>query len=196
MPAPLSAAALDQLFVAARSLHGFTDEPLTDAILREVYDLAKWGPTAFNAQPLRFVFIRTAAGKARLEPALSSGNREKTRAAPVTAIIAYDMQFYEHTPRQFPRANVVDLFARNPTLAESTAFRNGTLQGAYFLLAARAVGLSVGPMSGFDADVVNREFFPDGRYRVNFLVNLGYAKEDAPWPRGPRLDFAEVAEFA
>ena len=196
MPAPLSAAALDQLFVAARSLHSFTDEPVTDAILREVYDLAKWGPTAFNAQPLRLVFIRTAAGKARLEPALSSGNREKTRAAPVTAIIAYDMQFYEHMPRQFPRANVVDLFTRNPALAESTAFRNGTLQGAYFLLAARAVGLSVGPMSGFDADAVNREFFPDGRYRVNFLVNLGYAKEDAPWPRGPRLDFAEVAEFA
>ncbi len=185
---------LDRLFRAARSIHTFKDVPVTDATLNALYDLSKWGPTAFNAQPARYVFVRSAAGKARLLPALSSANREKTANAPVTAIVAYDSQFFEHLPEQYPNARVLELFTGNIGLAESTALRNGTLQGAYLLVAARALGLSVGPMSGFNPAAVDREFFPDGRYRANFLVNLGYADDSAPRPRGPRFEFGDVAQ--
>ena len=193
MSISLDDVALERLFRAARSIHKFKSDPVTDATLHALYDLLKWGPTAFNAQPARYVFIRSPAGKARLDPALSAGNRDKTRIAPATAIIAYDTQFFEHLPEQSPTANV-ELFSTNAALAESTAFRNGTLQGAYLLLAARALGLAVGPMSGFNPEAINREFFPSGRYRANFLANIGYADDSAPRPRGPRLNFADVAE--
>jgi 3-hydroxypropanoate dehydrogenase len=190
----LDDAALDRLFRSARSIHKFKSDPVTDATLQTLYDLLKFGPTAFNAQPARYVFIRSAAGKARLDPALSASNKDKTRAAPATVIVAYDTHFFEHLPEQFPNANVVELFSTNAALAESTAFRNGTLQGAYLLIAARALGLAVGPMSGFNPEAVNREFFSSGRYRANFLANLGYADDSTPRPRGPRLEFADVAE--
>jgi 3-hydroxypropanoate dehydrogenase len=193
----LDDAALDRLFRSARSIHTFKPEPLTDETLGRLYDLLKWGPTAFNSQPGRYVFVRSLGGKARLAPALSAGNRDKTLAAPVTAIVAYDVKFYERLPEDNPK--VRDLYSSSPgspaaALAESTAFRNGTLQGAYLLLAARALGLDVGPMSGFDADAVNREFFPEGRHRANFLVNIGYANDNVPRPRGPRFEFADVVE--
>ena len=189
----LSDQALDQLFRSARSLHTFTDRAVDDATLHALYDLLKWGPTAFNAQPGRFVFLRSAGAKARLEPALSEGNRAKTLKAPVTVIVAHDVEFYRHLPRVFPPADVQGIYSGNRVVAESTAFRNGTLQGAYLLIAARALGLTAGPMSGFDNARVDKEFFPDGRYRSNFLVNLGYAADVAPPPRLPRFEFGEVA---
>jgi 3-hydroxypropanoate dehydrogenase len=185
---------LDKLFREARSVQVFRDLPVTESTLNALYDLLKWGPTAFNAQPARYVFVRSAAAKARLLPTLSSANREKTLNAPVTAIIAYDSQFFEHLPQQYPNARGLELFTGNRVLAEATAFRNGTLQGAYLLIAARALGLAVGPMSGFNPAAVDREFFPHGRYRTNFLVNIGYADDTAPRPRGPRFDFGDVAD--
>ena len=191
----LDPAALDQLFRAARSLHGFTDEPVTDAVLTQLYDLLKWGPTAFNGQPARYVFVRSAAAKARLSPALAESNRAKTMAAPVTAIVAYDRRFYELLPAQFPHANVSHFFAPDAPMTQTAAFRNGTLQGAYLIVAARALGLTAGPMSGFDVAAVDREFFPDGRFQANFLVNLGYGDGQAPRPRGPRLSFDEAARI-
>ena len=191
----LQDSALDQLFRSARSLHEFTPEPVGDTTLRQLYDLLKWGPTAFNAQPGRYVFVRSDEAKARLLPALSEGNRAKTQAAPVTAIIARDLRFYEHLPAQFPQVNVSKLFTADSPLTETTAFRNSTLQGAYLILAARCLGLTAGPMSGFDGAALDREFFPDGRFKSNFLVNLGYANETPPRPRGPRLSFAEAAQI-
>jgi nitroreductase len=185
-------AALDQLFRSARSVHSFKADPVTDDTLRSLYDLMKWGPTAFNAQPARYVFVRSAEGKERLAPALSASNRDKSLGAPATVIVAYDSKFFERLPEH--SARVLDLFSADGTLAEATAFRNGTLQGAYLLIAARALGLSVGPMSGFNPDAINREFFPDGRYRANFLANIGYADDSAPRPRGPRFEFADVVE--
>jgi nitroreductase len=183
---------LDRLFRSARSVHSFKADPVTDDTLRHLYDLVKWGPTAFNAQPARFVFVRSAEGKQRLAPALSAGNRDKTLAAPATVIVAYDSKFFERLPENSARA--FDLLSADTALAEATAFRNGTLQGAYLLIAARALGLSVGPMSGFNPDAINREFFPDGRYRANFLANIGYADDSAPRPRGLRFEFSDVVE--
>ncbi|MDP8984917.1 MAG: malonic semialdehyde reductase [Pseudomonadota bacterium] len=190
----LDDAALDQLFRSARSIHTFKPEPVTDATVHALYDLLKWGPTAFNAQPARYVVIRSAAGKARLEPTLAAGNRDKTMAAPATVIVAYDTKFFERLQGQLP-ASSMELFSTNPAHAQSTAFRNGTLQGAYLLIAARALGLAVGPMSGFNAEALDREFFPDGRYRANFLVNIGYANDTAPRPRAPRFAFTDVVEL-
>jgi 3-hydroxypropanoate dehydrogenase len=185
-------AALDQIFRSARSIHSFKADSVTDDTLRHLYDLIKWGPTAFNAQPARFVFVRSAEAKQRLAPALSAGNRDKTLAAPATVIVAYDSKFFERLPEH--SARTFDLLSADLALAEATAFRNGTLQGAYLLIAARGLGLSVGPMSGFSPDAINREFFPDGRYRANFLANIGYADESAPRPRGPRFEFADVVQ--
>jgi nitroreductase len=191
----LDHATLDRLFRAARSTHAFKEAPVADATLEALYELLKWGPTAFNAQPARYLFLRSSTAKARLLPSLSTSNRDKTSKAPVTVIVAYDRQFFEHLPKQFPVAEVQKLFTGNAALAESTALRNGTLQGAYLLIAARALGLAVGPMSGFDPEAVDREFFPDKRYRTNFLVNLGYADDSAPRPRGPRFEFDDVAQI-
>lgn len=186
---------LDQIFRLARSIHTFKSTPITDSTLRDLYDLVRWGPTAFNAQPARYVFVRSAAAKARLAPTLSGSNRDKSVAAPVTVIVAYDSQFFLNHPDPASSAKAIELFGGNDELATSTAFRNGALQGAYLLLAARALGLAVGPMSGFDAKALDQEFFADGRYRANFLANIGYADDTAPRPRGRRFEFDEVVDI-
>jgi 3-hydroxypropanoate dehydrogenase len=186
-------AALDLLFRKARSHNGWLDKPVTDEMLRELYELMKWGPTSANCSPARIVFVRTPANKERIRPALSPNNVEKTMTAPVIAIVAYDSRFYEHLPQLFPRnPQVAELFASNSAMAATTAFRNGTLQGGYFLLAARAVGLDCGPMSGFDNAKIDAEFFPDGRFKSNFLCGLGHGDVAKVLPRSPRLAFKEA----
>ncbi len=157
--------------------------------------MLKWGPTAFNAQPARYVFVRSAAAKEKLKAALSPGNVVQTLAAAVSVIVAQDTRFYEHLPQQFPAYDAKSLFAGNAALADATAARNSSLQGAYLILAARALGLDAGPQSGFNAEAINQAFFPDGRYRVNFLVNLGIADPAGELPRGPRLAFDDVAQI-
>ena len=185
--------ALDLLFRKARSHNGWLDQPVTDELLRQLYELMKWGPTSANCSPARVVFVRTPANKERVRPALSPNNIEKTMTAPVIAIVAYDSRFYEHLRQLFPRnPQVGDLFASNATLSATTAFRNGTLQGGYFLLAARAVGLDCGPMSGFDNAKIDAEFFPDGRFKSNFLCGLGHGDPAKLYPRSPRLAFEEA----
>jgi 3-hydroxypropanoate dehydrogenase len=190
---PLSDAALDQLFREARTVSGWLPKPVPHELLREAYDLARLAPTSANASPARFVFVTTAEAKQRLRPALMPGNVDKTMAAPATAIVAWDTEFHEKLPRLFPQADMRKHFANNATLAEETAFRNGSLQGAYFIIAARALGLDCGPMSGFDANKVNAEFFPDGKWKVNFLINVGYGEKSKLHPRNPRLSFDEAA---
>jgi len=185
--------ALDLILRKARTQNGWLSTPVTDDQLRAIYDIMRLGPTSANSCPARIVFLRTAAAKARLIPALSPTNVDKTKAAPVTAIIGYDTRFFELMPKLFPhRPDMKDNYANNPRLAEITAFRNGTLQGAYFMIAARAVGLDVGGMSGFDNAKVDAEFFPDGRVKSNFLCNLGHGDPAKILPKLPRLDFDEA----
>jgi 3-hydroxypropanoate dehydrogenase len=191
----LSSEAFAQLFLEARTHNGWRDEPVSDALLEEAVDIAKWGPTSANCSPLRILFVRSLEAKARLAPALAPGNLDKTMAAPATAILGYDIEFYEKLPRMFPAADARSWFAGNPDLIEETAFRNGTLQAAYLILALRALGLDTGPMSGFDKAVVDREFFPDARTKSNFLVNIGYGDPARLHPRGPRLSFEEMAKI-
>ncbi|HEU4367399.1 MAG TPA: malonic semialdehyde reductase [Methylomirabilota bacterium] len=190
----LDQAALDQLFLAARTQNGWLPTPVGDDQLREIYAIMRMGPTSANSCPARVLFLRTVEAKARLLPALSPGNVDKTKQAPVTAIIGYDTRFYEWMPTKLftHRPEMADNYARNPALAQITAFRNGTLQGAYFMLAARAVGLDVGGMSGFDNAKVDAEFFPDGRVKSNFLCNLGHGDPGKVLPRLPRLDLDEA----
>lgn len=188
--------ALDMLFSSARTHNAFQDRPVTDDTLRDVYDLLRFGPTSANSSPARFVFVRSAEGKARLEPALSAGNRAKTMAAPVTAIVAYDPKFFDLLPKLFPHTDARSWFAGNDALAATTAFRNGTLQGAYLIMAARAVGLDCGPMSGFDTAKVDAEFFAENGYKSNFLINLGYGDPAGLFPRSPRLSFDEACTLA
>ena len=185
-------AALNQLFVNARTANGFLDKPVDPALLRQAYDLAKMAPTSMNTQPTRYVFITSAQAKARLMPCLMPGNVEKTQSAPVTVIVATDTRFYEHMPQIWHGAGAKENFESNATLATNTANRNGTLGGAYFILAARAVGLDCGPMSGVDLAKVNAEFFPDGRFAANFLINLGYIDTGKLFPRNPRLAFDQA----
>jgi 3-hydroxypropanoate dehydrogenase len=185
-------AILDRLFRSARSTHAFSAKPVTDETLQALYELLKWGPTAFNAQPGRYVFVKSPGAKARLGEALSSGNKAKTLAAPVTCIVAYDTRFYDQLP---PGGRAVELLRGNASLAEATAFRNSSLQGAYLLLAARALGLAVGPMSGFDPARLNAEFFADSTWTANFLVNLGYPDGSDSQPRQSRLTFAECVQI-
>lgn len=192
---PLDQAALEQVFIHARTFNKFTDRPVSDETLRQIYDLMRWGPTSLNTQPARYVFLRTHESRLRLLPALSPGNKDKTMVAPVTVIVALDTRFYDQLPTQFPAYDAKPMFEGNAALAESTAFRNGTLQGAYLIIAARMLGLDCGPMSGFDIDKVNAEFFPDGQWRANFLVNLGYGDPAGTHPRGPRLPFETVAQL-
>jgi 3-hydroxypropanoate dehydrogenase len=191
----LADSVLDQLFRSARTFNGFTDEPVSDATLHALYDLLKWGPTSANSQPGRFVFLKSPGARERLRPALSPGNLDKSMAAPMTVIIAHDTRFYEYLPTQFPAANFKPIFENNTQLAAATAFRNSSLQGAYLIIAARALGLACGPMSGFDADKVNREFFPDGRWQANFLCNLGIGDPAKVSPRSPRLSFDEACSI-
>jgi 3-hydroxypropanoate dehydrogenase len=186
-------AAVDILFRNARTQNGWLPTPVSDALLRAIYDVMKWGPTSANCCPARLIFLHTPEAKARLIPALSPGNVDKTKAAPVTAIIGYDTRFYELLPQLFPhRPEMADNYKNNATLAQTTAFRNGTLQGAYFMLAARAVGLDVGGMSGFDNAKVDAEFFPDGRVKSNFLCNVGHGDPSKVMLRLPRLAFEEA----
>ncbi len=192
MTMKIDQAALDQLFLKARTANGFLDQPVPLALLQEVYDLAKMAPTSMNTQPTRYVFLTTPEAKARLLPALTPGNVDKTQSAPVTVIVATDTKFYEHMPQIWHGAGAKENFEGNATLATNTANRNGTLGGAYFILAARAVGLDCGPMSGVDLAKVNAEFFPDGRYSANFLINLGYADHSKEFKRNPRLSFEQA----
>ncbi|WP_248291548.1 malonic semialdehyde reductase [Neoroseomonas marina] len=188
--------ALDQLFREARTHNKWQDRPVPDAKLRELYDLMKFAPTSANASPGRFVFVRTPEGKAKLKPALSAGNLEKTMNAPVTVIVAHDLHFYDNLPKLFPHApDARNWFTGSLSFAEQTAFRNGSLQGAYLILAARALGLDAGPMSGFDAAKVDEAFFQGTNWKTNFLVNLGYGDPEGLFPRNPRLDFEEAARF-
>ncbi len=192
----LDATALEQLLRSARTHNKFIDEPVSDETLRELYDLLKWGPTSANSSPGRFLFLRTPEAKQRLAPALSAGNLDKTVAAPVTVIVAYDPRFYEHLPRLFPHNQEArSWFTSNEALAATTAFRNGTLQGAYLILAARALGLDTGPMSGFDNDKVDQEFLRGYGWRSNFLINLGHGDPDGVYPRSPRLEFDEACQL-
>lgn len=192
----LPANALAQLFTEARTHNGFRPEPIPEATLRQLYDLMKWGPTSMNCQPARLVFVTSAAGKERLKPALSPGNLDKTLAAPATVIIASDSRFYEHLPTNFPAYDAKPMFEANAELAAATAFRNSSLQGAYLMLAARALGLDCGPMSGFDAGKLDAAFFPDGRYKTNFICNLGIGDPSKLYPRGPRFTFEEACSIA
>ena len=188
--------ALDILFRKARTHIVWLDKPVSDDLLRQVYDLAKWGPTSANSSPARIVFLRTPEAKQRLRAALSPNNLDKTMQAPVTAILAYDVKFYEKLPKLFPNNPAArDWFSNSSQLAEITAFRNGTLQGGYFILAARALGLDCGPMSGFDNAKVDAEFFAGSSVKSNFLCNLGYGDASKLFPRNPRLDFDEVCQL-
>lgn len=193
--ATLDDQALDTLFREARTQNKWQDRPVPDSKLEEMYNLLKFAPTSANSSPARFVFIRTDEAKARLKEALSPGNLEKTMTAPVIALIAHDTAFYDKLPFLFPHADARSWFAGNPALSETTAFRNGTLQGAYLILAARAVGLDAGPMSGFDNAKVDELFFDGTTWKSNFLVNLGYGDPAALFPRSPRLSFDEAARL-
>lgn len=184
---------LNQMFLNARTANGFTGQPVPAELLQEVYEIAKFGPTSMNTQPARYVFLTTPQAKARLTPALSAGNVEKTNSAPVTVIIAKDTRFFEHMPTIWHGPNAKEMFEGNVPMAQGTATRGTTLSGAYFMIAARALGLDCGPMSGFDTAKVNAEFFSDGRYQVDFLLNLGYADQSKAFPRNARLSFDQVA---
>ncbi|HEX2940627.1 MAG TPA: malonic semialdehyde reductase [Rhodopila sp.] len=193
----IEAAGLDLLFREARTHNKWHDEPVTDEQIHELYDLLKFGPTSANSSPARFVFIRTKEGKQKLAPALSAGNMEKTMAAPVTVIVAYDPHFYAKLPQLFPHnPDAVSWFTSNDALAATTAFRNGTLQGAYLMIAARALGLDTGAMSGFDNAKVDAAFFADNGWRSNFLVNIGRGDPAGVFNRSPRLSFDEACLLA
>lgn len=194
--AAIADAALDQVWRDARTHNAFTAEPVTDADLAAIWDLAKWGPTSANCQPLRIVFVRSAEAKAKLAPALSAGNHDKTMAAPVTAIFGYDLEFYEKLPQLFPHTDARSWFAGKPDAILATAQRNSSLQAAYFMLAARALGFDCGPMSGFDAAKVDAAFFAGTPVRANFLCNIGRGDASKLMTRNPRLAFADACRIA
>jgi 3-hydroxypropanoate dehydrogenase len=193
----LSEAALDQLFRTARTFNAWLPKEVSDAQLHQLYELAKFGPTSANSSPMRLVFVKSKEAKEKLSPFLSEGNRAKSMAAPVTAIVASDYAFYEKLPQLFPHADARSWFVGNQPLIDATAFRNGSLQGAYVILAARALGLDCGPMSGFDVAGVDAAFFAGTTLKANFLVNIGYgdASRDL-FPRSPRLSFDEACRIA
>lgn len=196
MKPALDASALGQLFGAGHTFNKFSNQPVSEQTIRELYEQLKWGPTSMNAQPGRYVFLSSPAARERLIPAMIAANAEKTRKAPLTVIVAMDTQFYDHLPTQFKAYDARPIFAGNAPLSDATAFRNSSLQGAYLMLAARALGLDCGPMSGFDAAKVDAEFFPDGRWKSNFIVNMGYGLEaGGHYPRGPRLSFEAAAQI-
>lgn len=191
----ISDAALSQLFTEARTRNGWTDRPVDPALLERLYELTKFGPTAVNNTPARFVFVTSAEAKARLAPHMAEGNRAKTLQAPVNVIIGYDMNFHDTLPKLFPHAPGARDWFEDEAMRRESAFRNSSLQGGYFLIAARALGLDVGPMSGFDPAGVKAEFFPDGDIEPNFIVNLGYGSDENLFPRSPRLSFDEAARI-
>src|ERR1700736_1286405 len=196
MNTPISITSIQQLFTAARTHHAWQDRDIADGLLQEIYDLTKWGPTSANASPLRIVFVKSSSAKEKLMPALAEGNVEQVRTAPVTAVVAYDQKFYDQLPALFPAFDARSLFASNPSLSEQTAFRNSSLQGAYFILAARALGLDAGPMSGFDNAKVDQTFFEKSSWKSNFLCNIGYGDAAKLRPRGPRLSFDQACVIA
>ncbi len=189
-------ATIDALFTQARTHNKWTDRPVSDADLVAIYDILKMGPTSANASPARFVFIRTPEGREKLRPALSAGNLDKTMTAPVVAIVAHDPAFYDKLPMLFPHADARAWFAGNDALAQETAFRNGSLQGAYLMIAARAMGVDCGAMSGFDKSKVDAAFFAQSGWKSNFLVNLGHGDASGLFPRSPRLSFDEACILA
>jgi 3-hydroxypropanoate dehydrogenase len=188
-------ACLDQLFREARTHNAWQNRNVPDELLHQIVDLLKLGPTSANCSPARFVFVKSPEAKKRLEPFLSEGNRDKTMKAPVCAIIGYDLDFYHHLPKLFPHADAKSWFAGNEKKIAETAFRNGTLQGAYLIMAARALGLDCGPMSGFDNEAVDREFFAGTKVKSNFLCNLAYGDPKGLFPRSPRFSFDEMARI-
>ena len=196
MSEAITPAALETLFTGARTHNGWLDMPVSDETLREIYNLMKWGPTSANCSPARIVFVRSAEGKEKLRPALSSGNLEKTLTAPVTAIVAWDGEFYERLPELFPHGDAKSWFTASPALAEETAFRNSSLQAAYLIFACRALGLDTGPMSGFDREMVDAAFFADGGWKSNLLINIGYGDPGKLYGRLPRLPFDDACQLA
>ena len=184
------------IFRSARTQNSWRPEAVADALLRRVYDLMQWGPTSANCSPARFIFVISKDAKEKLKPALMGGNVDKTMAAPVTAIVGYDTKFYELLPELFPHDQTArSWFEGNAALSQETAFRNGTLQGAYLMIAARSLGLDCGPMSGFDQGKVNNAFWPEGRVKANFLCNIGYGDDTAIFPRSPRLGFERACQI-
>lgn len=197
MAEPISAACLEQIFLGARTANRWLDKPVSEAQLRRLVEIMALGPTSANSLPARIVFVVSQEAKAKLRPLLDAGNRDKTMQAPVCAIIGHDLEFYERLGETFPHeAGARGWFAGKPDKIEATAFRNGSLQGAYLIIAARALGLDAGPMSGFDNEGVDAEFFPGGTVKSNFLCALGYGDDTALFPRSPRLPFAEIASIA
>lgn len=188
-------ASLDQLFRNARTRGAWQDKNIPDSLLHELVELVKLGPTSGNCSPARLLFVKSPEAKERLKPYLSDGNRDKTMKAPVCTIIGYDLEFYEHLPKLFPHTDAKSWFEGKPKKIADTAFRNGSLQGAYLILAARALGLDCGPMSGFDNDGVDKEFFTGTNIKSNFLCNLGYGDDSALRPRSPRFAFDEMARI-
>lgn len=186
----------EQLFDHARTQNGFTNEPIAEATLRQLYEMTKWGPTSANSSPARFVFVTSAAAKARLLEGMSPSNLEKTRAAPVSVIVGMDMAFYDRLPQLFPHADAKAWFVGDQPLIDATAFRNSSLQGGYLILAARALGLDCGPMSGFDAAKVDAAFWGGTTVKTNFIVNLGHGDASKLFPRSPRLTFEEACRVA
>ncbi len=195
MGKPLDDSGLDTLFLTARSYDGWLDKPVADTLLQDLYNLLKFGPTSANASPARFVFVKSDSAKQRLKTCLMEGNVDKSMTAPVVAIIGMDMEFYEYLPKLFPHTDAKSWYAGKPDKILDTAFRNSSLQGAYFILAARALGLDCGPMSGFDAEKLGNEFLPGGRVKPNFICAIGYGDSSKLHARGPRLDFEEVCDI-
>lgn len=190
----LDDAGLDLLFRDARTRNGWQNRPIEPETIKGLWDILKWGPTSFNCLPARFVFVQSSEAKKRLAPHMMASNAVKMMTAPVCVIVAYDSKFQDFLPQTFPAYDAKPLFDGNPALAEATAKRNGSLQGAYMIIAARAMGLDCGPMSGFNNDAVDAEFFPDGRWKSNFLCNIGYGTDENLFPRSPRLEFDQACK--
>jgi 3-hydroxypropanoate dehydrogenase len=195
MHASIEKVSLAELFTEARTHHAWQQIDVSDELLKRVFDLARWAPTSLNSLPARFLFVKSKAAKDKLIPALSPNNAPQVVAAPVTVVIAYDEKFYEELPTLFPAFDARALFAAKPALSQETAFRNGSLQGAYWMLAARAVGLDIGPMSGFDNAKVDQAFFQGTSWKSNFLCNVGYGDPEKLFPRGPRLEFEQASKI-
>ena len=195
MTKALDQVAFEQLFLEARTQNAWKEGEVSNETLRRLFDIVKMGPTSANCSPARYVFVKSPEAKERLKPHLSGGNLEKTMSAPVTVIIANDMEFYEHLPKLFPHTDAKSWFTSNDDLIRETAFRNATLQGGYMIIAARALGLDCGPMSGFDQAGVDEEFFKGTTYKSNFLLNLGHGDPSALFPRSPRFEFEDVASI-